>query len=129
MTGMSSLFTSYKTCSGRENVRIADGSISSVDGQGNIPATPSLQLSSVLHVPNFTLNLLPISHITKSFNCCVLFFPSHYVFQDMMTRKMIGLGCEKDGLYLLDSQLLVASSAIKRDVPSRLDELLTWHCH
>lgn len=44
-------------------------------------------------------------------------------------RKMIGLGCEKDGLYLLDSQLPVVSSAIKKDVSSRLDELLVWHRH
>lgn len=45
-----------------------------------------------------------------------------------MTGTMIGLGCEKDGLYLLDSSILVALSAIRRDVPSRSDELLAWHC-
>ncbi|GKV53382.1 hypothetical protein SLEP1_g59913 [Rubroshorea leprosula] len=57
---------------------------------------------SVLHVPNFATNLLSISSITKSMNCSVTFFPTHCVFQDLETRRMIGSGREDGGLYLLD---------------------------
>lgn len=42
--------------------------------------------------------------------------------------KTIGLGHEKDGLYLLHSSLPVATSTIKQDVSlSGSDELFTWH--
>lgn len=126
MTGMTSLFTSYNISSGRDKVCIGD-SLSSVAGQGDIPATSNIHLSSVLLVLNFTLNLLSISHITKSLNCYVTFFPSHCVFQDMVTKKTIDLGNEMDGLYFLDSRLPIATLAIKRDVSSQSDELLTWH--
>lgn len=93
MTGMSSLFTSYHICFGKDKVRITDGFLSSIDDQGDIPTTSNLSLSFVLHVPNFTLNLLFISHITKNLNCRVTIFPSYCVFQDT-TAKKNGLGHE-----------------------------------
>lgn len=80
MTGMSSLFNSYQVCSGKDNVQIVDGSLSSIAGQGDIPATSDLCLSSVLHVPKFYLNLLSISHLTKTLNYSITFFLSYCVF-------------------------------------------------
>lgn len=82
-----------------------DGTLSLVVGQVDIPITSDISLSSVLHVPNFVLNLLSISHLTKSLNCCVTFFPSYYVFLflDTETKRVIGLGHEKDDLYILYS--------------------------
>lgn len=77
MTGMSSLFTSYSVCFGKDKVRIANSSLSSIAGQGDILVTHDLYLSFVLHVPRFTLNLLSISHITKILNYCVTF--SHLI--------------------------------------------------
>lgn len=64
MTGMSSLFKSYHISSGKDRVSIADGSYSFIVEHGNIFVTPLL-LSSVLHVHNFTLNLLSISHLLR----------------------------------------------------------------
>lgn len=73
MTGLLSLFTSYNVCSGKNKVRIANGSLSSVVGQGSISFTPDLCLSSMLHIFKFTLNLLSINHIIENLNC--YFFP------------------------------------------------------
>lgn len=64
MIGMSSLFT-YHICSGKDKVRIVDSSLCFVVGHENILAIPDIHLSSVLHGPNFTLNLLSISYITE----------------------------------------------------------------
>ena len=80
MTYSSSLFSDYKPCSGQDKVKIADGTGSSVSGKGSIRITPSLPLSSVLHVPSFSNNLLSISRLTRELNCRVTFFPSHCVF-------------------------------------------------
>lgn len=71
ITGMSSLFFSYRVSSGRDKVRIVDGSLSSLVGTGYIPLT-SLPLFFVFHVPNFQLNLVFVSHITKVLNCSVM---------------------------------------------------------
>lgn len=80
MTSMSSLFSFYHVCLGRDKVRIADGSYSSIASKCDIVASPSLHLSSVFHILNFSLNPLSINHITKSLHCSATFFPSHYVF-------------------------------------------------
>ncbi|XP_028061865.1 uncharacterized protein LOC114265298 [Camellia sinensis] len=50
MSGSSDLFSSYKPSLGQDKVRIADGTISSISGKGLVHATPTLPLSSVLHV-------------------------------------------------------------------------------
>ena len=86
VTGMSSLFFTYHVCSGSNKVRIADGSYSSIAGKGNIIATPFMYLSSIFHVPNFSLNLLSIKRITKSLYYNVTFLHSHYVFQDLDSK-------------------------------------------
>lgn len=127
MTGMSSLFTSYHVCSGKDKVRIVDGSLSSIAGHGDILATSHLCFSFVFYVPKFLLNLLSISHLTKTLNCYVTFFPSYCVFQDMATKRTIGLGHENNGLYILDSSSSVATSAIKGNTSSIPDELSLWH--
>jgi hypothetical protein len=63
-----------------------------------------MTLTSVLHVPNLVANLLSIVHITIELNCRVISSFYYCFFQDLATRKMIGSGSLKDGLYYLDSQ-------------------------
>lgn len=67
-------FSSIQNNFGRDKVCIADGSYYSIARHGNIHDTSNLSLPSVLHIPNFTLNLLSISHLTKNLNCDVFFF-------------------------------------------------------
>jgi hypothetical protein len=73
MIGTSPLFSSYNPCSGRDKVRIADDSLSPVSGKGSISVTPSITLSSVLHVPDLAANLLSIACITLKLNYRVIF--------------------------------------------------------
>ena len=87
--------------SGKEKVRTTDGSLSSIFGKGVIKIFNSLPLSSVLYVSNFSTNLLSIVRITYDLNCSITFFPSHCVFQDLSTKKVIGSGREENGLYFL----------------------------
>ena len=74
MSPSSNIFSDYKPYSGPDKVRIADGTFSSVSGKGLIHATPSLPLTSVLHVPRFSHTLLSLSRITRDLNCSVTFF-------------------------------------------------------
>lgn len=101
MASISSFFSTYSIYSRKDKVKIADGSYSSIAGKESIPITPTLPLSVVLHVSNFTLNLLFVNNLTKFLNCYVTFFPTRFVFQDLKTRMMIGRKHD-DGLYVLD---------------------------
>lgn len=82
--------------------------------------------SPVLHVPNFSLNLLYIGHLTKTLNSYVIVFLSYCVFQVMETKRMIGLRHEKDGLYILDSSP-VTTFVINGKGSSTSDQLSSWH--
>ena len=53
-------------------------------------------------MPDFLVNLLSISAITKVLNCFVTFFSFHCIFQDLQTERRISLGREyRHGVYML----------------------------
>jgi hypothetical protein len=104
MTGISPLFSSYNPCSGKDKVRIADGSLLLVLGKWSVSIIPSMTLAFVFHVPNLAANLLSIARITIELNCCVIFYSYYCFFQDLAMGKMIGSGSLNDGLYYLDSR-------------------------
>jgi len=61
VTGMSSPFKTYNAYTHSESIQIGDGTSRQIHGVGSIECTPSLSLSSVLHVPSFPVNLLSSS--------------------------------------------------------------------
>jgi len=63
-------------------------------------------MKNVLHVPDFKFNLLSVSQITKALSCVVLFFPEFCVFQGLYNGKVLGIGRERDGLYLLQEKTI-----------------------
>ncbi|KAH9750713.1 retrovirus-related pol polyprotein from transposon RE2 [Citrus sinensis] len=85
--------------SAHKPVRLPNGSFSQISHIGNINLSEKIRLSKVLCVPDFSFNLLSVSKITKSLNCAVIFFPDFCVFQDLVSKQMIGLGKEHNGLY------------------------------
>ncbi|GAV66786.1 hypothetical protein CFOL_v3_10296 [Cephalotus follicularis] len=108
MTSSPELFDSYIPCSGKDKIRVADSSLSFITGKWSVSCTPTISLNYVLHVPNLYVNLLSIFHLTLELNCCVIFFSSHCVFQELGTEKVIGFGRVRDGLYYLDPPLAFA---------------------
>ena len=102
MTGNSSLFSTFQSQSSPSIVTLADRSQSCVLGSGTIFPTPFIPLSFVLSLPNFSFNLVSVSKLTRALQCCVSFFPDYCLFQDLMTKQIIGRGRESGGLYILD---------------------------
>ena len=94
---------------------LTDGSSSSILGQGVVHPIPSSPFKhiSILYVPKFPINLLSVSQLTKQFNCVAIFFASHYAFQDIHTKRMIGGGLRPDGPYYLDGQSIFQSHGRK----------------
>jgi hypothetical protein len=78
MISDSTVFKSYKPLSDKEKVQTTDGIFCSIAGIGNVTCTPNIQLSSMLHVPNFTNNLVSVNQLVDdelhgiivSLECC-----------------------------------------------------------
>ncbi|CAM8937083.1 unnamed protein product [Rhodiola kirilowii] len=104
MTGNFKLFSHFSNTP-PSSVTLADGTISNIIGFGTTNPTTSLSLSSVQYVPGFAFNLLSVRQLTRSLNCSISFFPDHCLFQDLLTKQIIGSGHESGGLYVLDTHL------------------------
>ena len=102
MTGNSSLFSTFQSQPSPSTVTLADGSHSCVLGPSTIVPTPSIPLTSILSLPNFSFNLMSVSKLTRALKCYISFFPYFCLFQDLMTKQIIGRGRESEGLYILD---------------------------
>ena len=102
MTDNSSLFSTFQSQPSTSTVTLADGSQSCVLRPGTIFPTPSLPLSSILSLPNFSFNLMFVSKLTRALKCYISFFPDFCLFLDLMTKQIIGRGRESGGLYILD---------------------------
>lgn len=71
--GMSNLFSSLSPVSYGQ-VKLGNGSFTNIAGKGTITVSSTLNLSSMLHVPHLSSNLLSVSALTKTLNCSVTFF-------------------------------------------------------
>ncbi|KAJ9557316.1 LOW QUALITY PROTEIN: hypothetical protein OSB04_011930 [Centaurea solstitialis] len=100
MTGNRSILSSLHKAF-HPPVSLADGSSCPVQGFGSINNSTNLRLSSILFVPKFPNNFCSVSQITKRNNCCAIFFPTHCLFQELGTNRLIGTGIESRGLYHL----------------------------
>ena len=92
--------------------------------------TPSIPLTSVLRLPNFSFNLMSVSRLTRTLKCYISFFPDFCLFQDLMTKQIIGRGRESRGLYILDPTIPrpIACSGVTH----HLRHIVGWvifHCH
>ena len=93
-------------------------------GFGIANPTTSLSLSSILCLPDFLFNLLSVRK-SLGLLIAVSFFPDHCVFQDLITKQIIGRGCESSGFYLLEPTLMTIPRPIAcSNVLSPLD----LHC-
>ena len=79
--------------------------LSSISGKCSINCSSTLPLSSVLHVPNCSTNLLFVSSITNSLNCSMIFYRTHCIFQELESVKTIDSDRAHGGLYLLDTEV------------------------
>ncbi|KAG6410313.1 hypothetical protein SASPL_128371 [Salvia splendens] len=95
ITGTKSLLTSFSPSS-LPSVRLADGNYSPVTGTGVVKPTIHITLDNVLFAPNFP---------------------------DLQTKRTIGGGHERGGLYYLDNVSPVSPSALSAAVSP-----YQWHC-
>ena len=99
------LFSSLTFPSPLSIITIANGSQTIAKGIGSVCPLPSLPLTSVLYVPNFSFNLISISKLTRDLHCVLTFSHNSVTLQDRSMGKTIGIGHESQGLFHLSSPL------------------------
>ncbi len=52
-------------------------------------------------MPTFKVDLMSVSRLTRGMNCSVTYFPYWCILQDLVSKRTIGLGKQRDGLYYL----------------------------
>uniref|UniRef100_A0A2N9H562 Uncharacterized protein n=1 Tax=Fagus sylvatica TaxID=28930 RepID=A0A2N9H562_FAGSY len=122
MTGNSSLLSNISNPSSPFSVIVANGTKTLVQGIGTV-STPNLIFSNVLYFPKFPFNLLSVHKLTVALHCSIAFFPSYCVFQDLKSKRTIGGGFEKDGLYYFRLFHTSIPSALRSSVSP-----YQWHC-
>lgn len=113
MICMSNIFSSYSPCSEREKIKVADGTYSSVVGQGSTKITNNIILHSVFHPPNLSHKIFVNQEIMNDLCCSVKFTSFDCCFQDR-SRKTIGLSKLKDKFttWMLTRKTLMKSLSI-----------------
>ena len=91
----------------------------------------TLTLDTVLVVPSLEYNLLSVSQITSTLACTIIFWPTFCVFQDILTRKILGYGVRRGKLYYLElteNEGLNISQANQATNEDRI-RANVWLCH
>nr|GMD06150.1 Integrase, catalytic core [Ipomoea batatas] len=90
---------------------------------GSTKLPNGVQINRVLSIPDFICNLVSVGRLTKDCNCTLTFFSDFCIMQDLPSRKLIGVGRMRDGLYYLEptSHEGVAMSVKRKDDPD------IWH--
>lgn len=80
-------------------VVIPNGDAIPVEGRGECTLPGGTKIKDVLHIPKFTCNLLSVSRLSNDLQSAITFFPDFCVMQKLHTRKLIGTGECRRGLY------------------------------
>ena len=110
MTHFSQFFHTYIPCPSNRKIVVANESLATVAGLGDVYVSPSLVLKNILHVPKLSTNLVSIQKLTHDLQCYAMFSPSYCVFEDQGSRRKIGLAKERNGLYHLESPQKIMSN-------------------
>ena len=89
MTHTSKCFSTSTPCPSNRKIIVANGSLATVAGIGDIYVTPSLILKNVLHVPKLSANLVSIQKLTKDLKCFAIFHPFYCVFKNRVRGRRL----------------------------------------
>jgi transposase InsO family protein len=104
----------------------ANGVCYPVTMAGDVQMCPNLTLKNTLIVPSLSSKLVSVGQLTKELNCSVHIFPNYCIFQDIQTKKILGRGTRRDGLYYLDG-VKTGAALLNKTLDERETEVLTWH--
>jgi len=111
----------------KDGIFNANGIAYPVNGAGDVQISKTLTLKNTLLVPSLSTKLISIGQLTEEQNCVALMFPNHCIFQDILTKEIIGRGTKRDGLYYLEEMKTGNSFLSKTDSKQLREQVLLWH--
>ncbi|KAM1627395.1 hypothetical protein ACFX1R_017067 [Malus domestica] len=109
-------------------VQMPSGQTAPITSIGNLSLNSSVHLQDVLCVPTFKVDLMSVSKVTSAMACSVTFFPYWCILQDLATKKTIGLGKQRGGLYYLVALLSDRSTpSVKPSCSLVTSSTELWH--
>ncbi|XP_070014782.1 uncharacterized protein [Nicotiana sylvestris] len=114
-----------KDCNAHNNigVQVPTGNKCQITHTGNVSILDNQVLKDVLHVLDFKFNLLSVPKLTKELCCIAMFFPDFYIPEGLYNGKVMGIGKESCGLYLLQRRLMPAAKMVTNDA----NNSVLWH--
>ena len=106
-----SLFVSLSENFSDKSVTLPTGPDIKIAGIGQVRLNECLVLNNVLYIPDFRLNLLSVSQLTKDLNCRVIFDEVSCMIQDPIKGLTIGNGEQINNLYVLDRDSIAVPDA------------------
>ncbi|XP_019228108.1 PREDICTED: uncharacterized protein LOC109209314 [Nicotiana attenuata] len=85
----------------RSKVHLPTGEQVSITHVGICSFFKNKKVQNILHIPEFKYNLLSVSKLTKELMCLAAFYPDFCVFRELSSGKVLGIGKEELGLYIL----------------------------
>jgi GAG-pre-integrase domain len=104
----------------------ANGISYPVTGMGDVHISPSLTLRNTLLVPSLSTRLISVGQLVEELNCVVIMYPNCCIFQDILTKEVIGRGIKKGRLYHLED-LRIGETNLARGYSKAENEIWTWH--
>jgi hypothetical protein len=104
----------------------ANGEKYPVTGAGEVALSSSFSLSNTLLVPTLSNKLLSVGQVTEDLNCCALIYPKICLFQDILTKEIIGRGTKRGGLYYIDD-FRVGQANNARHLGNKERDIWLWH--
>ena len=134
MTGSREVLIEFQAYPSTAGVRIADGSLSTVEGIGRVKLNGKIDLFPVLYVPSLSCNLISISQLSRDLQCKAVFSANQCSLQEESSGKTIGTAELHDDLYIMNgaaggeglggqSRALVTSNSTN----NRDSQIMLWH--
>jgi len=86
----------------RTSIFNANGVMYPVTRAGTVDISSSISLPNTLLVPSLSSKLISVGQATEELNCVALMYPQFCLFQDILTKEIIGRGTKREGLYYMD---------------------------
>lgn len=110
----------------RSRVANANGVTYPVTGAGTVAHSPS-SLSNTLLVSSLSNKLISVGQATEELNCVALIYPIFCLFQDILTKEIIGRGTKREGLYYMDDFSHGKASNMQHSTGIKEREIWLWH--
>ncbi|XP_026416542.1 uncharacterized protein LOC113311978 [Papaver somniferum] len=94
------------------SVKLPNGTYTIAPCEGTAVFGDNMRLYRVLYVPDLHCNLISLACLIKDLKCIVTLTDKLCVIQDRTTRTMIGVGEERDGVYIFHSGAQIMANRV-----------------